>query len=108
MAAEPVAYHLYKQRHFHGLAPAEKATKEGALPTKRNFKNELLKIANAKIISKIRYIRMVEHAEDRHITLENRIINLPTREEENMRLRLEKSIPGEAGAANLKRTMASR
>lgn len=107
MAAEPVAYHLYKQRHFNGLATAEKAAKDGAPPPKRDFKNELLKIANAKIISKIRYKRIVENAEDRHTTLENRIINLPPREEESMRLRLEKSILGDAGAASLRRQLES-
>ena len=45
MAQEPVAFHLYKNRHFYILDPKSKDQK--ALNTKKDFKTELLRIANA-------------------------------------------------------------
>lgn len=49
MACEPVAYQLYKRRHFHSLGEEGLASKAHAL--KKDFKSELLKIGNAKIIN---------------------------------------------------------
>ena len=56
---------------------------------KRDFKNELLRIANAKTISKRKFYQLIDHHVSHGWPLVNRIINLPPEEEESMRNRLE-------------------
>ena len=49
MAQEPVAFHLYKARHFYPLTEKGQASKKNG--TTKNFKADLLKIANAELLS---------------------------------------------------------
>jgi hypothetical protein len=53
MAQEPVAFHLYKKRDFYILDP--KSVGQKTLNNKKNFKNELLRIANAQLITPYKY-----------------------------------------------------
>ena len=59
---------------------------------KRDFKNELLRIANAKTISKRKFYQLIDHHVSHGWPLVNRIINLPPEEEESMRNRLEDAL----------------
>ena len=49
MAQEPVAFHLYKARHFYPLSEKGQASKANSMS--KDFKADLLKIANAKLIN---------------------------------------------------------
>jgi len=90
MAQEPVAFQLYKKRHFNTLGSKGDGAKKHHV--KGDFKNDLLKIANARIIHKNKFKQVVDAAVDRGWALQNRIINLPPQEEKNMRLRLEEAV----------------
>ena len=59
MAQEPVAFHLYKNRDFYILDP--KSIGQKHLNNKKNFKNELLRIANAKLITAHKFKTIIDH-----------------------------------------------
>lgn len=67
---------------------------------KKDFKNELLAVANAKLIGRFRYLKMLEEHCLKGMPLKNRIINLPPDEEQSMRARLEKAIKEAKGTEN--------
>jgi hypothetical protein len=79
IAQEPVAFHLYKNRDFYILDPRSKGQKH--LNNKKDFKNELLRIANAKLISANKFKQIVDHHIERGWPLPNRILNIPSKEE---------------------------
>lgn len=49
-------------------------------------------MANAKLIGRFRFLKMIEEHCEKGMPLRNRIINLPPEEEKNMRQRLEHAI----------------
>lgn len=98
MAQEPVAFQLYKKRDFYILDPRSIGQKQ--LNLKKDFKNELLAVANAKLISRFRFLKMLEEHCEKGMPLKNRIINLPPDEERSMRDRLEKAIKEAKGTEN--------
>ena len=53
MAQEPVAFQLYKKRHFYALGSKGDGARQPRV--KGDFKNDLLKIANARIIHKHKF-----------------------------------------------------
>ena len=79
MAQEPVAFQLYKKRDFYILDPKSICQKK--LNLKKDFKNELLNIANAKLISRFRFLKLLEEHIEKGCAMKNRIINLPPEEE---------------------------
>ena len=89
MAQEPVAYQLYKARHFYNLSSKTSSNKK---EKKGDIKNEVLKVANAVIIHKNKFKKIIDKHCEQGWTLKNRIINLPPKEEKDMRLRLEEAI----------------
>ena len=98
MAQEPVAFQLYKNRDFYILDP--KSIGQKKLNLKKDFKNELLSVANAKLIGRFRFLKMLEEHCEKGMPLKNRVINLPPEEEQSMRLRLEKAIKEAKGSEN--------
>ena len=57
MANEPCAFQLYKARHFYPLSEKGQVAKENG--QSKNFKAELLKIANARLLSDKVYKAMI-------------------------------------------------
>ena len=91
---EPVAYHLYKARHFdrkdlfRNLGSGEEKNLRGLNTQQRVFVEKLLKITNAKIIGPTRFENIVSKASRFNLPLDNFIVNLPPHKERNMRDRI--------------------
>ena len=90
MAQEPCAFHLYKARHFYPLSEKGQAAKQNV--TTKNFKADLLKIANAKLLTDKTYRGLIESALYTGRSLQNKILNLPPDEEEKMKSNLCRAI----------------
>jgi len=58
MCQEPVAFHLYKARHFYPLSEKGQESKQNS--NTKNFKADLLKIANAKLLTSKAFHVMIE------------------------------------------------
>lgn len=78
-----------------------------------------MNIANAKLIGRFRFLKLIEDHVDKGCALKNRIINLPDEEEKSMRTRLERAISDAKGdekdfknklkaGSNVKRNTSSR
>ena len=83
MAQEPCAFHLYKAPHFYPLTEKGQASKQNS--TTKNFKADLLKIANAKLLTDKTYRALIDNAHYTGRSLQNKILNLPPVEEERMK-----------------------
>jgi hypothetical protein len=66
----------------------EKKSDEELLLKKKDFRKDLIQMANAKVIGKHKYEEIVENAVRLGILLSNFIINLPKDEEINLRKRI--------------------
>ena len=63
MSQEPVAFHLYKNRHFEKLKQTAKQDEDLGASTDemvKQFRRELLRLANAKIIGRKKYELVVD------------------------------------------------
>ena len=85
-----MAFQLYKKRDFYILDPRAICQKQ--LNQKKDFKNELLNVANAKLIGRFKFLKLLEEHIEKAMAMKNRIINLPDADEKFMRTRLEKAI----------------
>lgn len=79
VAQEPVAFQLYKKRHFKSKI-AEPNVQRSETP-QGNLRRNLLNVANAKIIKDIGLREIVEDATDKHKLLDYRILGLPKAKE---------------------------
>lgn len=79
VAQEPVAFQLYKKRHFKSKI-AEPDVKRSESP-QGNLRRNLLKIANAKEIGDFGLKELVETATERLKPLEHRVLGLPKEKE---------------------------
>lgn len=70
----------------------EKKEDEELLLKKKDFRKDLILMANAKIIGKHKFEEIVDNAVRFAMPLSNFIINLPSNEEINMRKRIEQAI----------------
>ena len=75
LAEEPVAYQLYKSRHeqLNELSKPDEIRKD----EKRDFRNQLLRTANAKIITSKKIEKLIERNVILTLQFDNKIINLP-------------------------------
>ena len=73
---------MYKQRHFHRL-DSEKITQG-----KQDYRAQLLRTANARIIGPYRFNELVDKAEAMAWKLDHKFVNLPRSLEESMHTRL--------------------
>ena len=85
MASEPVAFHLYKARHFHQFEKAQ--TQGGELDEdddRKDYRFQLLDTANARIIGPVRFKKMIDECVEKSWKLDHKIINLPKHLEAEM------------------------
>ena len=93
MAQEPVAFHLYKARHFYPLSEKGQDSKQNG--NTKNFKADLLKIANAKLLTRKAFQAMVTKQIYTGRQMQNRILNVPHQEEEQFKADVYRSIIAE-------------
>ena len=82
IAEEPIAYHLYKRRHFEKFKKESdvKIDPDDPFPdgdeVAKEFKKQLLRLANAQIIGRIKFNQIVEETSNLGQPLDNYILNL--------------------------------
>ena len=95
MASEPVAFHLYKSRHFRQFEIADKNKDnqlEEDVDDKKDQRFQLLDTANARILGAKKFTNMIKKYEENSSRLDNKIVNLPHHLKNNMEKRLIKVI----------------
>lgn len=75
IAHEPVAFHLYKSRHFEELKRDN--SKDKKEDGSSDYKSQLIKLLNAKFLNYMKLNELVERALYLKRGLDYRIVNMP-------------------------------
>ena len=96
MAEEPIAFHLYKKRHFEKFKkesekkndPDEEFAVDDDDEVAIAFKKELLRLANAKLIGRHKFLELLEETSVLGYKLDNYILNLTPNDQILMRSKI--------------------